>query len=169
MASAGICCGALLLMIAIDGCSLSRHGNLPVADHIVISKSKHTLTLERSGRPLRTYTVALGRGGLLPKQHQGDHLTPEGEYRIDGKNANSRFHKALHLSYPTPEDTHRAETLHLAPGGDIEIHGLPKGLGWVGSRQHWMDWTDGCIALTNAEIDEVWRAVPIGTTVTIQH
>jgi len=139
------------------------------ADKIVVEKSTHTMTLYSKGAVLRTYRVALGRGAGQAKQRQGDHETPEGLYTIDAKNIHSRFHLALHVSYPNADDKRRAQKLRVAPGGDIMIHGLENGLGWLGSIQHHVDWTDGCVALTDDEVDEVSRLVPIGTPIEIQH
>jgi murein L,D-transpeptidase YafK len=137
------------------------------ADRIVIVKSAHSMTLYRQGRVLRQYKVALGRGASGPKERAGDHKTPEGQYIIDSRNAASRFHLALHLSYPNAQDRVRATRSHNSPGGDIEIHGLPRNFVFAGSLQHSIDWTDGCIALSNAEIDEIWNLVPTGTRVQI--
>lgn len=126
------------------------------------------MTLMANGHVLKVYRVALGRGPAGPKERQGDHKTPEGQYLIDRKNAHSRFHLALHVSYPNPADLDRARKAGVDPGGLIEIHGLPPQFAWLGSLQHKVDWTDGCIAVTDAEIDEVWRLVPIGTPVEIR-
>jgi murein L,D-transpeptidase YafK len=134
-----------------------------VADHIVVEKSARRLTLYAHGAPLKSYRVALGRQPVGAKQRQGDNKTPEGVYAIDFKNPNSGFHKALHVSYPSLTDRAR-----VAPGGDIMIHGLPNGLGFLGRTQRFRDWTAGCIALTNRDVDEVWRAVPAGTPIDIR-
>jgi murein L,D-transpeptidase YafK len=104
---------------------------------------------------LKTYQIALGRGSAGIKQVAGDNRTPEGKYIIDEKKIATKFHKALHISYPNSDDRARAAKLGKSPGGDIEIHGLPTGLAWLGSLQHVIDWTAGCIALSNDEIDEV--------------
>lgn len=138
------------------------------ADRIVIVKSTHTMTLMRNGHILRVYKVALGRGSTGPKERQGDHKTPEGQYVIDRKNARSRFHLALHVSYPNADDMQRARKDGADPGGLIEIHGLPNQFAWLGSLQHEVDWTDGCIAVNDREIEEVWRLVPVGTPVEIK-
>lgn len=116
-------------------------------------------------RVLKTYKIALGRDPDGPKVRQGDHRTPEGIYLLDRRNPNSRFHRSIHISYPESKDRAEAARLGLAPGGDIMIHGLPNGLGWLGSWHSKMDWTDGCIAVTNEEMDEIWRAVPDGTPI----
>ena len=120
------------------------------------------------GKVIRTYKVALGQGGLPPKQREGDALTPEGNYLIDAKYEHSKYHKALHVSYPNSADRRRAAVQGVPPGGAIMIHGLPNGKGWVGARHRLFDWTLGCIAVTDEEIDEVFTLVPVGTPVEIR-
>jgi murein L,D-transpeptidase YafK len=87
---------------------------------------------------------------------------------IDSKNPHSRFHLALHISYPNAADRERARKLGVKPGGNIEIHGLGSTYGWVGGLQRQIDWTDGCIAVTNSEIEEIWDIVPVGTPLEIR-
>ncbi|HTM15980.1 MAG TPA: L,D-transpeptidase family protein, partial [Terracidiphilus sp.] len=99
---------------------------------------------------------------------EGDALTPEGHYVIDAKYEHSKYHKALHVSYPSAEDRRRAARQGVSPGGAIMIHGLPNGKGWVGARHRLFDWTLGCIAVTDEEIDEVYTLVPVGTPVEIR-
>ena len=138
------------------------------ADSILILKKDHLLELFRGGRVIRSYKVALGRGGLAPKQREGDALTPEGHYLIDSRNATSHYHRALHISYPNAEDRKRATQQGAAPGGAVMIHGLPNGMEWIGAGHRLYDWTLGCIAVTDAEIDEIWKLVPDGTPVEIR-
>ncbi len=138
------------------------------ADSILILKKDHVLELLRAGKVIRTYKVALGRGGLVPKEKEGEGRTPEGHYIIDSRNENSHYHKALHISYPNEEDRKHAAKLGVAPGGAIMIHGLPNGMGWIGSAHRLYDWTLGCVAVTDSEIDEIWNLVPIGTQVEIR-
>jgi len=149
--------------------SLNTSGSAPTvqADRVVVVKSSHSMTLYRGGRVLHQYKVALGRGPKGPKDRQGDHKTPEGQYIVNSKNAHSRFHLALHLSYPNSNDRARANENHVNPGGDVEIHGLPSYLAFVGSLQNLIDWTDGCLAVSNPEIEEIWNLVPVGTKVEI--
>jgi len=139
-----------------------------VADRVVIGKIAHRLSLMNHGKPVRTYKVALGSQLNLPKERQGDGRTPEGLYIIDGRNASSAFHRALHISYPNVADRARATAGGFAPGGDIMIHGIRNGLGWIGSLHRIFDWTKGCIAVTDGEIEEIWNAVPNGTVVEIK-
>ncbi|HEX7037390.1 MAG TPA: L,D-transpeptidase family protein [Pseudomonadales bacterium] len=138
------------------------------ADRIVIDKSERQLTLMRDGRPLRSYTVALGGAPKGAKRFEGDQRTPEGVYFIDYRNANSQFHRALRISYPNEADRARALDAGLDPGGQIMIHGLKNGQGWLGERHRAGDWTDGCIAVTNDEIEEIWSLVDLGTPVEIR-
>jgi murein L,D-transpeptidase YafK len=137
------------------------------ADRIAIDKSARSLTLFRRGQPLKTYEVALGSNPVGHKQQQGDGRTPEGRYKIDYRNPNSSFHRSLHISYPGPADVRSARRRGVSPGGDIMIHGLPNGMGAVGRLHLVSDWTKGCIAVTNDEIEEIWRVVPDGTVVEI--
>ncbi len=164
---------ALLIIAAcLTGCS-SRGPKEAVpgetkADRIIVVKSSHTMMLMTNGRVLKVYKVALGRGSAGPKEREGDNRTPEGEYVIDQKNAKSRFHLALHISYPNAADMKRAREAGVDPGGAIMIHGLESGLGWLGTLQHDVDWTEGCIAVSNSEIEEIWRLVPAGTPIEIK-
>lgn len=138
-----------------------------IADRLVVDKSERTLTLVWHGVPLKVYRIALGGNPVGHKLKQGDEKTPEGVYTIEKRHEDSNFHRALHLSYPRPEDRARARADGVSPGGDIEIHGLRPGFEWLGSAHTLFDWTDGCIAVTNEEIEELWRAAPDGTVVEI--
>jgi murein L,D-transpeptidase YafK len=137
------------------------------ADRILIFKSEHTMEVLSHGEVLKTYKVALGdpKG---PKVQAGDKKTPEGTYFVDAKNPHSLFHRALHLSYPNAADREGARKLGVSPGGDIEIHGLPAQYAWMGAAHRAVDWTTGCIAVTNSEIDEIWDFVAVGTPVEIR-
>jgi murein L,D-transpeptidase YafK len=160
--------GALCLVGCSPGALKEPVPGETKADRIVVVKSTHTMTLMTSGRVLKVYKVALGRGFSGPKERQGDNKTPEGEYVIDQKNAKSRFHLALHISYPNVADIKRAREAGVDPGGAIMIHGLENGLGWLGLLQHDVDWTEGCIAVSDSEIEEIWRLVPVGTPIEIR-
>jgi murein L,D-transpeptidase YafK len=137
------------------------------ADRIVIFKSAHSMKLMHGREILRTYQVALSTVPAGAKERLGDHKVPEGDYVIDRKNPQSKFHLALHVSYPNATDRTRAHKLGVEPGGDIEIHGLPKSYARLGALHRQTDWTDGCVAVTNAEIEEIYPMVPVGTTVEI--
>ncbi|HUO26003.1 MAG TPA: L,D-transpeptidase family protein [Candidatus Aquilonibacter sp.] len=162
--------GLLALVLAFLP-SCAEHDPLPEgtrADKIVIVKSAHTMSLISGSRVLRTYKVALGRDPVGPKTRAGDHKTPEGDYVIDAKKSQSKFHLALHISYPNEADRERGLRDNVDPGSDVEIHGLENGLGWIGGLQRHFDWTDGCIAVTDHEMDEIWKAVSVGTPVEIR-
>jgi murein L,D-transpeptidase YafK len=137
-------------------------------DLIVIEKSVHTMKLMSKGNALKTYHVALSTVPVGAKERAGDHKVPEGKYTIDGKKPQSRFHLALHVSYPNAADRARANKMGVDPGGEIEIHGLEKKYAWVGSLHRANDWTDGCIAVTDAEIEEIYPLVAVGTAVEIR-
>ncbi|HWY51872.1 MAG TPA: L,D-transpeptidase family protein [Chthoniobacterales bacterium] len=136
-------------------------------DRIVIEKSARKLSIFADGKKLKMYRVALGRNAVGAKQEEGDKKTPEGVYRIDGRNLQSSFHRALHISYPSEQDKSRATQRGVSAGGDIMIHGIQNGLGWIGAFHRRHDWTAGCVALTDEEIEELWRITPDGTTVEI--
>lgn len=138
------------------------------ADYIVIEKEKRLMKLLHNGQEIRTYQIALGRNPLGPKVKEGDMRTPEGRYLIDFKKKQSKFHLALHVSYPSYQDKIRAKKLGVDPGRDIMIHGLKKGFEWLGSLHTKWDWTAGCIAVTNSEIEEIWKLVHSGTGVEIR-
>ena len=138
------------------------------ADKIFISKSDRTLTLFRKGRVLKSYWISLGGNPIGHKIQQGDERTPEGTYRTDYRNAQSRFHRALHISYPNAVDRRKAKKKRVSPGGDIMIHGIKNGWGKIGRLHLLADWTNGCIAVTDEEIREIWRAVPNGTLIEIK-
>ena len=159
----------LSMLLVLFACSRERApASIEHADRILILKSAHTLSLMTGDRILRTYKVALGRSALGPKTRQGDHKTPEGQYIIDAKKEHSKFHRALHISYPSIADRERAQKGGFDPGGNVEIHGIENGLGWIGGLHRSVDWTDGCIAVTDPEMDQIWGAVSVGTSVEIR-
>lgn len=137
-----------------------------MADKVLVLKGERKLLLIRGDEVLKTYRVSLGGNPVGPKIREGDSKTPEGEYVLDRHNAKSEYHKSIHISYPNPEDLARARKLGVPPGGDLFIHGQPNDL--KGPSHEPGDWTDGCIAVTNAEMDEIWRAVADGTPIEIK-
>ncbi len=154
-------CG-LLLLAAVSAFAA------PPVDRVLVLKREHKMLLLNGTEVVKSYSVALGRGGLAAKQRQGDRRTPEGTFRIDWRNPASKFHRALHISYPRALDRVRAARFGAAPGGDIEIHGLPPAFSWVGANHRIVDWTDGCIAVTDSEMEEIWELVPDGTVIEIR-
>jgi tetratricopeptide (TPR) repeat protein len=137
------------------------------ADRILIEKKERRLTLISKGKVLKTYQIALGGNPVGPKERKGDNKTPEGTYVIDARNKNSRYHQSLHISYPNENDKKRAKERGVVPGGDIMIHGIKNGFSWVGDLHTEVDWTKGCIAVTDEEIEEIGTLVPNGTIVEI--
>lgn len=160
----GIGTARVLLLILIPCMAASYEDR---ADKLVVNKAKRELLLFRKGNVIRSYKIALGREPVGPKQRQGDGKTPEGDYTISGRNAASKFHRSLRISYPDGSDRARASRQGVDPGGDIMIHGLPTGRGFIGAAHRVMDWTEGCIAVTDAEIEEIWRLVPDGAKIQI--
>jgi murein L,D-transpeptidase YafK len=155
-----------LIPLALAACSTPATSPLEKADFVLVDKSDRTLALMRDGKVLRTYSgVALGDAPTGHKQFEGDEKTPEGRYMIDYRNPDSAYHRSLHTSYPNAADTRFAEDRQRSPGGEIFIHGQPNALP-LGRLPG--DWTDGCIALSNAEIEELWDAVPDGTPIEIR-
>jgi murein L,D-transpeptidase YafK len=142
----------LLLLIGM----LALEDRAPKIDQVIVAKSA------------RTYKVALGGAPMGAKEQEGDHKTPEGHYTLDRRNPKSRFYKSIHISYPNDLDKKRASERGVSPGGDIMVHGLPNGFGWLGATHRNMDWTDGCFAVTNAEMDEIWELVADGTPIEIR-
>ncbi len=139
-----------------------------VADRVLVEKSVRRLTLLRNGTALKTYRVALGRVPAGAKEYEGDQRTPEGVYRIDFHKSDSDYHLALHVSYPEQPDIDRAAAQGFSAGSDIMIHGLPNGRGWIGRFHRRKDWTAGCIAVADFEIEEIYRVVPDGTSIEIR-
>jgi murein L,D-transpeptidase YafK len=135
------------------------------ADLLVVEKAQRTLSAYSHGVLLRTYPVSLGRDPIGPKLRQGDRRTPEGRYFVDAHNPASSFHRALHVSYPSAADAARARAAGYDPGGEIMIHGIHNGLGWIGRAHRLVNWTVGCIAVTDPEIEELYRIVPDGTPI----
>lgn len=138
-----------------------------VADLVVVIKSKRVMFLIKEGKILKTYKIALGKSPVGKKTIQGDGKTPEGRYFIIDRNPNSNFYKSLRISYPNERDLEKAQMLGFHPGGDIMIHGLSKKVEFLGKYHIIEDWTEGCIAVTNEEMNEIWRLVPDGTPIEI--
>jgi len=158
----------LALCVVVHALSSQPQSAPQKADSILILKKDHVMQLLAGGKVIRTYKVALGQGGLLPKEREGDARTPEGHYTIDAKYSASHYHKAMHVSYPDAEDRKRAARLGVPPGGAIMIHGLPNGKGYIGAAHRFYDWTLGCVAVTDEEIDEIFKLIPVGTPVEIR-
>ncbi len=137
-------------------------------DLVRVDKGERRMELVSSGRVVRTYSIALGGDPIGHKQQEGDERTPEGRYVLDWRNGGSAFHKSIHVSYPNAEDKASAARRGVDPGGMIMIHGQPNGFWWAAWLTQWFDWTDGCIAVTDGEMDEIWELVGNGTPIEIR-
>lgn len=161
--------GAGLAVAVAVGAFVHMNSSAPsspdfVADWVIVDKSERRLDLLAGGQVMASFPIALGGNPIGHKERGGDGRTPEGSYVLDWRNPNSRFHLSLHVSYPNAEDKARADAAGVSPGGDIMVHG--HGLGFPGLLP-W-DWTDGCIAVANADMDAIWTAVPDGTPIEIR-
>lgn len=141
---------------------------LPKAQKVLVIKSERKLYLLRHGKPYREYHIALGKNPVGPKRREHDLKTPEGNYTLDFKKADSDYYRAIHVSYPSPADTARAKRMGVDPGGAIMIHGQPNWFGWLSIIRQRFDWTAGCIAVSNGDMDEIWQAVDPGTPIEIR-
>jgi tetratricopeptide (TPR) repeat protein len=137
-------------------------------DRVLIEKKNRRLILISRGEAIKTYKIALGGNPVGPKERRGDKKTPEGLYTIESRNRHSVYHLSLRISYPNEKDKERAKAMGVSPGGDIMIHGIKNGLSWVEGFHTEVDWTEGCIAVTNKEMEEIARLVPNGTPVEIR-
>lgn len=138
------------------------------ADKVVIDKSDRVLILLRDGKQIKSYRISIGRGGIGRKTVEGDNLTPEGLYKIDRHNVRSSYYKSLHIDYPNEQDVKTAAKSGESAGSDIMIHGLRPIVAFLGKAHLLVNWTRGCIAVTNPEMDELWRAIPDGTVIEIR-
>jgi murein L,D-transpeptidase YafK len=147
---------------------VTTYATLNKADKVIVIKSKRVLMLMRQSEIFKTYKIALGKQPNGHKIKAGDKRTPEGIYKLDSRNSDSKFHMAIHISYPNELDVTNAHRLGVSPGGDIMIHGLPQNFARLGKLHRLSDWTNGCIAVTNSEIEEIWQLVPDGTPIEIR-
>jgi murein L,D-transpeptidase YafK len=138
------------------------------ADHVVVDKSDRKLYLLRAGRVLREFNVSLGLVPNGPKQREGDFRTPEGKYVLDARNVDSDYFLSIHVSYPNEADRERARVLGVDPGGQIMIHGLPNEPKYDLRSYQGTDWTDGCIAVSNADMIDIWLMTRESTPIEIR-
>jgi murein L,D-transpeptidase YafK len=139
-----------------------------IADSVLVIKSESRLYLMREGRELASFKVAFGSNPKGHKQQQGDERTPEGRYTLDYKNPHSKYYKSIHVSYPNAQDRANAKKRGVDPGGDIMIHGQPNGYEKFATIVQLFNWTNGCIAMSNSDMDIVWQAVIPGTPIEIR-
>ena len=138
------------------------------ADKVLVKKSERKLYLIKNNTVIKGYSIGLGKNPVGHKQREGDSRTPEGKYILDYRNPESSYHLSIHISYPDKNDLQRADSLGYSAGGDIMIHGRPNYLGWLPFVYDKTDWTDGCVAVSNTEIEEIWNAVDDSTEIEIQ-
>ncbi len=138
------------------------------ADKVVVIKNKRAMFLLRNGEILRAYRVALGQNPVGHKIKYGDKRTPEGRYYLDAKNPNSSFHLSIRISYPNQSDIDNARRLGVSPGHSIMIHGLSEEMAMLGNLHRYKDWTEGCIAVTNSEMEEIWQLIEEGIPIKIK-
>ena len=156
----------LLAVAVLAGCAPAASQTLPTADFVLVDKSDRVLTLFAAGKPYRNFeNLQFGGAPEGHKRFEGDERTPEGRYTIDARNPASAYHLSLRISYPDEQDRAYAAERGASPGGEIFIHGQPN---WLPAGRLAGDWTDGCIAVANTEIEELWRAVPDGTPIEIR-
>ncbi len=139
----------------------------PFADLVRVSKTEHKLQVFSAGKVLHEFKVSLGRNPNGHKTQEGDGKTPEGTYSLDYKKSDSAFHKAIHISYPNANDIAVAKSRGVNPGGQVMIHGQKNGFGWLSFVSQRFDWTNGCIALSNDDMETLWILVREGTSVEI--
>lgn len=136
-------------------------------DKVLVNKSTSTMSLIDNGRTIKEYNVVFGGNPKGHKQQEGDEKTPEGKYILDYKKEDSSFYKAIHISYPNQQDIKNAKRAGVRPGGLIMIHGQKNGFAWLSWLSQNFNWTNGCIAVTNKEMDEIWKLVKTGTPIEI--
>jgi len=155
---------------AQDGSAPATERSVLLADEVLVKKGQRRLYLMRDGAPFRTYRVALGFAPEGHKEREGDGRTPEGRYVLNWRNANSRFTKAINISYPNAQDRARAAARGDRPGGAIMIHGEPQRRvdPALGDLIRYEDWTEGCVAVSNLAMDEIWRYTLDGTPIEIR-
>jgi murein L,D-transpeptidase YafK len=154
------------ILFSIDQYIPALHAEkLPKADKVLVKKSERKLYLIKNGSIVKSYNIGLGKNPVGSKQREGDSKTPEGKYILDYRNPESDYHLSLHISYPDKNDLMRADSGGYSAGGDIMIHGKPNYLGWLPFIYDKIDWTDGCVAVGNIEIEEIWDAVEDSTAI----
>lgn len=158
----------ILLAILVPLATLAwGESELPYAELVLIDKSERKMWLITEGRKYREYDISLGDNPIGHKEQERDEKTPEGRYTIDYRNPESKYHLSLHIDYPREQDRENADSKGVSPGGEIFIHGLPNGAGHMSLAYQNIDWTDGCIAVNNPEIEEIWELVRDGTPIEI--
>ncbi len=157
----------ILLAIVIFFCPFSAYAESKI-DSVLVRKSERKMFLLEKGNIVREYKISLGAAPKGHKEKEGDERTPEGQYVLDYKKKDSSFYKAIHISYPNAKDIESAKKNKVNPGGQIMIHGQKNGYGNFSWLTQKFDWTDGCIAVTNKEMEEIWNLVKVNTLIIIE-
>lgn len=157
----------LLLLLFAQNLAAQDPQSQQKADRVLVKKSESRLYLMNNGKIIKDFHVVFGENPHGHKQQEGDKRTPEGRYTLDFKKSDSAYYKAIRISYPNKQDIQRAKERGQKPGGQIMIHGQKNGRGWLAPFSRFFNWTDGCIAVTDAEIEEIWAAVDVGTPIEI--
>ena len=155
--------GILLLSALVASASFfsySSAGEFPLADKVLIEKGKRKLHLMKEGKPFRSFNIALGSAPIGDKNEEGDFKTPEGSYFLDARNPNSDFFLSIHISYPNGMDRNDATRKGIKPGGQIMIHGQPNTPTYSAGYYKTSDWTNGCIAVSNSDMIDIWLMTP---------
>lgn len=155
-----------IIVSAIFGIFLTTN-ELQAVDRVLVIKSKRIMLLLKDSEIVKVYRISLGKSPVGHKTKAGDKKTPEGRYILEAKKYPSKYYKAIRISYPNDQDILQAKNLGVSPGGDIMIHGLPAEFADIGGIHRIVDWTDGCIAVTNEEMDELWELIPVGIPIDI--
>ena len=155
----------MLLAVMLLHCSVSFAADK--ADYVIVNKSERKTMLFATGKLLKSYRISLGGNPVGHKVQEGDQKTPEGRYVLDYKKSDSAYYKAIRVSYPNAQDKQNAARLNVSPGGQIMIHGQANGFAWLGGVLKYFDWTAGCIAVTNTEMEDIWTLVDAGTPIEI--
>lgn len=158
----------LFLILLLLTATSSRATPLPFADLVVVDKSDKKLYLYKQQKLIAVFPVVFGANPVGHKQQEGDERTPEGGYILDFKKANSGYYRSIHISYPNIQDVANAKRLGVHPGGFVMIHGQKNGFGWASFLTQRFNWTNGCVALTNNDMEAVWQAVTVGTPIEIR-
>lgn len=157
----------LILLVAMAPAAIQA-GAFPVADKVVIEKAARRLHLVQDGKTFRSFKIALGIMPVGDKKKEGDFRTPEGRYVLDGRNQNSDYFLSIHISYPDSADRREASQLGVDPGGAIMIHGQPNVPTRSEAYYRTQDWTNGCIAVSNSDMIDIWLMTDENTPIEIR-
>ena len=158
----------LAVLLTLFQAGASRGGEFPVADEVIVEKNARLLHLMQDGRALRSFKIALGIRPVGDKEFEGDFKTPEGRYLLDRRNPNSEYFLSIHISYPDNGDVANARERGLDPGGAIMIHGQPNEPTRSEAYYRTQDWTNGCIAVSNSDMIDIWLMTKDDTPIEIR-